>query len=134
MKTDKISSHKTAQHFLSLWENPENFKGRKRNMQKESDRDILNLLADQIRNKQQLIIVYPNRVTGLYLFYNSLGELLIDLFIGLPLVIVKNDILFEVMKKRPNGFIGQSEVKVFYLLLIEMYRFKIHCPERGLHL
>ena len=64
----------------------------------------------------------PNLVAGSQAADHFAAEVLIDLFIGIPIGFIKDCMMCEIMEQRPNRAIGKTKIKIPYFSTTEKNR------------
>jgi hypothetical protein len=66
-----------------------------------------------------MVIVYPDNIFGPGNLQNQLKENSVHLFIGLPKFFLKNRVLNQVVKERPDRFIAKTIVVQVEIILVQ---------------
>jgi hypothetical protein len=104
-----------VQDFLSPRQEAEEFKRRPGYMEKKTYFQAGYPFSKKLRKQHELIIVYPDTVTGAgYLCY-LIAENLIHLLISLPEAGFVDRAPWEIVKERPDGLIAKSLIVVLHL-------------------
>src|SRR5205814_6450099 len=87
--------------------------GGERNVQREANPDARELLLEQRRQKEELVVMYPYQVAGLGHLRDRVTEGSVDALVASPKALVVVDLGKEVMEQRPEGVVAESLVVRF---------------------
>ena len=113
VKTDQARTEQTLDDFLAprARQHPENFPGRKRDVQEKSDGHFRKFFAHQLRQQHQMIIVNPQHVVRAQRVHHRLAENAVDVPVFLPVLLLVMRQHRKIMEQRPDGLVAETEVK-----------------------
>src|SRR5262245_38163959 len=111
METDDGAAEQAAQDFLAPGADAEGLGIRPRNMPEGNDGRARQLLANELGQKREVVILHQDhRIVGLSFLHHRFGELLVGPYIIFPVGSTKNRALMGDMAKRPETFVRETVV------------------------
>jgi hypothetical protein len=98
MEANEVGSEHPAQHPVPLRQRPEQFFRGKRNMKEEADAGVRQPAAQELREKQELVVVNPDEIAGLVVLGDHFRELFIDFHVRLPVTHVERHLIEQIVK------------------------------------
>ena len=123
MKTDQVGAQETLQDLDTRRQKTEQLERRERDMEKEPDLRIGQLLLDQPRQQHQLVVVDPDCRIRLGDALEDIEETPIDRLVRGPRLVAVFHVGREVVKERPDGVVAEAAVVEVELLLAQIDRF-----------
>ena len=125
---DQVGTHQAAKNLLPLGQHAEHLGRRERRVQEEADADVLDPVPHHVRQKHQLIVMYPHRVAGPDVLGHDLGEQFVDAPVRLEVGGIVLAGFEQVVEQRPERRIAVALVVVAIVGGRHVYR---HQPAGG---
>ena len=101
-------------------------------MQEECQRRMYPALAQRLSDIHQVVIVHPDEIFGLAMSRNRLGVALVYRLVSFPEGRLEVAEVLQVVKQRPDDFIGIAVVKLIVFCFAQCHRhYFVACVARG---
>ena len=111
LKGKQVGSKKAFQKFFAMGQDGEDFRGRERYVQKETDSSVRKALAQHVRQEHQVVIVNPNQIVRPVPVDYCLTKYPVRFDVGLPVPGVKFQLGGEIVKYRPERLVGVAFIE-----------------------
>jgi hypothetical protein len=110
LEAKKVVVQKSVNNLGSPWKSHKEIPWREGDMQEKGffrrDTRFLKVFGKE----QKLIIMDPDEIPRLDLCLDSVGELAVDLTVGVPVLTAETAVAQQIMKQGPEGFIAKTVV------------------------
>ena len=125
LESDEIRSEHAAQDLLPPWHPHEEFLGRERDVQEESDHQVRAYLAEHRRDQEQVVVVDPRCRPRRGRSRGSRGEAAVHLAIRDPAVGVESGLADRVVEQRPERAVRDAFVVMGELIARQRHRYEV---------
>ena len=110
VQPDEVRAQHSTQDFFSLRQKTEDLGGREGDVKKEADAGFWQPLPKQGRQKEQVVVMYPDEVIGPGSGGDLVGEADIHAPVRFEVDTGEVHVILKVVEKRPQGAVGVTTV------------------------
>ena len=119
LEADQVGAQEPGEDLAAPRQLHEEFAGWEGDVAEEADHDVGSELAQHLGDELQLVVVDPHGAPGRDALGDRRGEAHVDVAVRVPPLAVEGGRADGVMVERPQGGVGEAEVELLVLLVID---------------